>query len=137
MQKKICEMIALNEGYRAKLYKCTKGKNTIGYGFNLDDTDMPVEVADFWLNLLLDRLEARLKKSIGFYGKLDDARKAILLDMSYNLGISGLMQFKNMLYAMNDKRYEKAAQEMLDSDWALEVKGRSARLATIMRTGVI
>jgi lysozyme len=107
MKKEIFYLVAIHEGFRAKMYKCTADKNTIGYGFNLDDTEIPMTVADFWLNYLLDDIHKKLKKMISFYDKLDEARQAVLIDMTYNLGFSGLMQFKKMLYAMEQKNLSK------------------------------
>ena len=46
-----------------------------------------------------------------------------------------LKLFKNMWSAIHRKDYERAADEMLDSRWAEQVKGRATRLSDIMRTG--
>jgi len=137
MRQDVVNMVGNHEGFSGKLYKCPAGKNTIGYGFNLDAIQMPVQVAELWLNMLLDQTEASLKKNIQFYPTLSDARKSVLIDMAYNLGIAGLLQFKNMLYAMSEKKFGTAADEMLQSTWAAQVKTRATRLAEMMRTGAM
>ena len=38
-----------------------------------------------------------------------------------------------MLKALEDGNYDKVADEMLDSKWAKQVKGRSIELAEMMR----
>ena len=52
--------------------------------------------------------------------------------MYFNLG-NRLFKFVNMLAALNEGNYEKVADEMLDSKWAKQVKGRSIELADMMR----
>lgn len=136
MRKDVFDLTKGDEGFSGKIYICTEGHRTIGYGFNLDAISMPIEVADLWLNMLLDQIEEKLKKNIIFYPVLNDARKAVLIDMAYNLGISILLQFKNMLYALQEKRYDKAADEMMTSKWAAQVKNRAVKLASMIRTGL-
>jgi len=48
--------------------------------------------------------------------------------MSFNLGITRLLKFKNFLKAMEDKDWDKAAVEMIDSRWAIQVGPRAVRL---------
>jgi lysozyme len=55
--------------------------------------------------------------------------------MAFNLGMPRLNKFKKMWSAIEDKDYDHAAVEMLDSRWAEQVKGRATRLSDIMRTG--
>lgn len=136
MKKEIFNLVSLNEGFKGKTYVCPASHLTIGYGFNLDAIEMPIEVGNLWLSMLLDEIEEKLKKNIIFYSVLNDARKAVLIDMAYNMGISGLIKFKNMLYAMQDKRFDKAADEMLESKWATQVKNRAKKLSTMVRTGI-
>jgi lysozyme len=52
--------------------------------------------------------------------------------MYFNLG-NRLFNFVNMLKALEDGNYDKVAEEMLDSKWAKQVKGRSIELAEMMR----
>jgi len=55
--------------------------------------------------------------------------------MAYNLGLGGLNKFQNMIKAIDDGDYSKAASEMLASRWASQVGDRAERLAKLMRTG--
>ena len=56
--------------------------------------------------------------------------------MMFNLGPTRLSGFHDLLRAIRDKDYTAAKEAMLDSKWAMQVKGRAVRLATIMETGV-
>jgi lysozyme len=48
--------------------------------------------------------------------------------MCFNLGITRLLKFKKFLGAMEDHNWDKAAVEMLDSRWAIQVGPRAIRL---------
>ena len=52
--------IAEHEGYEPKVYKCTNGYDTIGYGFAIKDLYMDKEVAD----LILDQKINKILKSV-------------------------------------------------------------------------
>ena len=46
-----------------------------------------------------------------------EAVQSVLVDMSYNLGVHGLMQFHRMLDAMQNGDYDTAADEIDSSKW--------------------
>jgi GH24 family phage-related lysozyme (muramidase) len=52
--------------------------------------------------------------------------------MAFNLGATGLAEFKNFLTAVKAKNYTAAAKEMLKSNWSKQVGGRAKTLATIV-----
>jgi lysozyme len=64
-----------------------------------------------------------------------DARRGVLVNMAYNLGVTGLLSFKKMLSAYKKGAFVEAAQHMLDSKWAKQVGDRAKRLAEQMRSG--
>ncbi len=146
MLQAIKDMVGRHEGLRLKPYRCTEGKLTIGYGRNLDDKGISGAEAELILaggisetaaELLLENDIAQalgeLKLSIPCWDELSEVRKAVLVDMCFNLGLRGLLKFKRMLLALKEDRYEDAAREMLDSTWATQVKGRANELAFMMR----
>jgi len=53
--------------------------------------------------------------------------------MAFNLGRPRLSQFKNMIKAVNEGNYKKAADEMVDSRWYHQVGRRSQELVELMR----
>lgn len=122
------------EDLRLKPYRDTVGKLTIGYGRNLDDKGISVDEAAYFLD---DDIPYHTKEleNFPFFNGLDDARKIVLADMSFNLGFKRLSGFRKMLAAVANKDYETAANEMLDSTWATQVGERAERLAEMMRTG--
>ena len=130
----LIEQIKKHEGLELKPYKCTTGHLTIGYGRNLESNGISQEEAEYLLNNDLQDLSLRLS-CWGFWGELNDARKSVLVNMAFNIGVSGLLKFKKTLAAIDDCFYEKAAKEMLDSKWANQVGNRAIGLSEQMRTG--
>lgn len=130
------QMIKDNEGFREKMYLDTTGHYTIGYGHNLQFMPITKTTADVMLQEDLSWFVENLPKHLAFFESLDDARKSVLLDMAYNLGLIGLLRFKKFLGYMAQKDYDKAADEMLNSVWARQVGQRAYNNARIIRTGV-
>ncbi|MDR2076895.1 MAG: glycoside hydrolase family protein [Desulfovibrio sp.] len=65
----------------------------------------------------------------------DETRAEVLIDMAFNMGVAGLLKFKNTLAAVERGDYDAAASGMLASKWASQVKGRAVELARQMRMG--
>jgi len=135
---KATDQIKEDEGCVLYAYDDHLGYSTIGYGRLIDRRKgggISQEEALYLLkNDVSSKLES-LKKSIDWLDQLDDARKAVLLNMSFQLGIAGLMKFKNTLAYIEAGDYENAAAGMLNSKWASQTPNRVQRLAEQMRTG--
>lgn len=123
-----------HEGLRLKMYKCTAGKNTIGYGRNLDDVGISADEAELMLKHDLENAEMDAKR-FPVFEKLNQVRKDVLIEMVFNLGYSRLCGFKKMFAALERKDYDEAANQMLDSKWARDVGERARTLAYFMRIG--
>ena len=134
MSVKISDLIKENEGFRAKVYQCTEGKNTVGYGTNLDDRGITREEAEYLLDNDLKSIGDFLEKE-GLLNGLSPARSAVLYDMTYQMGKGGLLKFRNMLAAVAAGDFQQAAEELLNSRYAQQTPGRANRNADIMRTG--
>jgi lysozyme len=57
--------------------------------------------------------------------------------MAFNLGVGGLMDFKQMLAACAIQDWTSAAAEMLASEWSIQVGDRATVLARQMSTGQV
>ena len=122
------------EGFSKLPYKCPTGHLTIGYGHNLEH-GISADAAEFILQEDLNKAARAVKDAFPWWWKLDDARQFVLVDMAFNMGISGLNGFKKMLAAMEQDDYQTAAKEMLASKWAVQVGRRAVELSKIMQTG--
>ncbi len=133
--QKAKRIIQDHEGFRDRMYLDTTAHYTIGYGHNLNFMPISTEAADTILQDDLSWFIDNLPKHIPWFNDLDEPRQIVLLDMAYNLGIVGLMRFKNMLSCIVAKDWEGAASEMASSRWAVQVGQRAITNARIMRTG--
>ncbi len=122
------------EGFSVLPYQCPTGHWTIGYGHNLENGLTPI-VADFILQQDLLTCMQELEKQFSWYAQLVPARKFVLIDMAFNMGMSKLKTFKKMLIACQAGQYEQAAEEMLKSVWARQVGYRALENANLMRRG--
>lgn len=120
--------------------KCTcsnKGKLTIGIGRNLDDVGISENEAIGLQSNDVMKTTLELEKNFHWFGKLNTARRLVVLSMSFNMGISGLKEFHNMIKAIELGDFNQASIEMMHSAWSKQVKGRAIRLAAMMKTGQI
>ena len=135
-RQKLIQQLRRHEGERLKPYRCTAGKLTIGVGRNLDDRGITAEESAYLLNNDIDKAWSDLKERIPWMTGLNDVRQRVLLDMAFNLGIDGLMKFKNTLATIQLGQYDKASNMMLNTLWAKQVGARARRLAKMMQTGI-
>lgn len=133
MSKIAKEMIQRHEGLRLKPYRCSQGKLTIGYGRNLEDRGISLDEAELLFERDLSRVERELIQHLDFYEGLSPKGQAILLDIAFNLGIRGLLGFRKMLVALNEKNYEVVVSEIESSNWAKQVPRRAEELCDMVR----
>lgn len=133
---KMADDLIRDEGLKLKPYKCTAGKTTIGVGRNLDDVGISEHEARYLLDLDISRVTHDLDRDCPWWVKLNEARARALVNMAFNLGIAGLLKFRNMLAALAEGRWDDAADAALDSLWARQVGQRAQRIAQTFRTGV-
>ena len=126
-------------------YKDTVGILTVGYGHNLSakpipgfdparDTLSEGEAHDL---LMQDThaAELALAEALPWVMELDGPRLAVLVNMVFNLGIKGLLGFKNTLADAQNGCWAGAAGRMSQSKWAGQVGPRARELAKQMETG--
>lgn len=138
------------EGFRDTVYKDTKGKNTIGYGFNIDDPTVSQHIptavklrlrkitkeeSDKIFDVLYDNAKKDVVTFIGedVFNSLNPKAKNVLTDMSYNMGLKKLSGFKKMKAAIHSGDMESAAEEMKNSKWFGQVGNRSKKHYETMR----
>ena len=136
LKNRIKAQLVRHEGLRLKPYRCTAGKLTIGIGRNLDDRGISQKEAYAMLERDIQDCEQWLIDEIAeIYNKLDEVRQSVLLNMCFNLGIKGLLGFKNTLDFIGAGDWERAANNMLASKWAKQVGMRAIELSEMMRKG--
>ena len=129
----IVDQLRRDEGDSPTCYQDHLGNWTIGVGRLIGPGGglSPAEIAYLLNNDIIDRRDA-LDAALPYFKDLSPARQGVLLNMAFNLGTAGLLQFKDTLKAVQEGRWTDAAVAMLDSTWARQVPKRAARLAQQM-----
>ncbi|MEG6298207.1 glycoside hydrolase family protein [Enterobacter hormaechei] len=153
----ITDMIIYDEGEKLTIYKDTEGYWTIGVGHLLTKSPSKDEAIRQLDKLVgtghygyINKQESRkileidinqTIKQIGrtelinVYTSLDIIRRTALVNMCFQLGVQGVLQFKKMIQHINAREYEKAADEALNSKWARQTPNRAKRVTDVIRYG--
>lgn len=123
-----------DEGLRLKPYLDSVGKLTIGVGRNLADNGISEAEALVMLRNDIANSQQELER-FGWFRQLDSRRKDAILNMHFNLGLPRLLSFKKMIAALEQGKWDKAADEALNSRWAEQVGERAVRISLIIRYG--
>lgn len=130
--------IKLDEGCVLYAYDDHLGYVTVGYGRLLDKRrggGISQSEAEYLLENDIDKKLSELRNKLPWFDNLDDPRKGVLLNMAFQLGIAGLLNFKNTLASVQAGDYEAAATRMLKSKWSKQTPNRAKRMAEQMRAG--
>ena len=128
-------MLLRHEGLKLKLYKDTVGIWTIGCGRNIEANGISREEAMFMLDNDIKKAKLGLAHMFPWYLSLDDVRQAVMVDMTFNMGIAGFSKFVLTIDHIKRGDYLEASKEMLKSAWSHQVGNRSTELSEMMRTG--
>ena len=147
---KLIDQLKRHEGYRKRMYLCTAGKETIGFGYNLKANPLhlsSLEIGNAYKNgmneveaerilkLMISKCVDQLEEAIPFINKLDTVRQDCLINMCFNMGMVGLLKFKKSLLLIEAGEYSQASIELLNSKWAKDVGNRALELSTQMKSG--
>ena len=125
---KLISTLERHEGFRSRPYLDTVGVWTFGHGFTFITEDESRVVLKMKVRKIKKELGTRL---LGMSWN----RKDVIVNMAYNLGVAGVLSFKNMWAAIDRKDWEEAARQMLQSKWHIQVGNRAKELAKIMVEG--
>ena len=119
-----------DEGYKKCIYNDSRGFKTIGFGHLMLPTDTfkcitPQQAVKL---LRMDYAKAETSVDATYYWSHGEVR-LVLINMTYQLGSTGVSKFKKTLEHMQDEEYDNAASELLDSRWAAQTPNRASRLA--------
>ncbi|MET4696708.1 glycoside hydrolase family protein [Endozoicomonas lisbonensis] len=135
MSESLTETLIRHEGIQLRPYTDTVGKLTIGVGRNLDDLGITRDEALVLLANDIARARSELIRCYPWVEQLNPVRQDALVNMVFNLGLPAFSGFRKMLAALQDRNFEQAAKEMLDSRWATQVHGRASELADRIERG--
>lgn len=128
-----------HEGIRFEVYLDHLGLPTGGIGHLITEDnykvgdELPSALVNKWFETDFDTAVTDCCALFLNFESHPDHVKRVLVNMAFNLGRNRLSKFKNMTTAVNEGNYPKAAIEMMDSKWYLQVGLRSKELVEIMR----
>ena len=129
------DQLRRDEGVRLFPYVDSVGKTTIGVGRNITDVGISSDEANVLLQNDIQRAISMLAESLPWTQALDPIRLAALQNVTFNIGIAGLMGFRQALGCMQTGDWAGAAKNFLDSKWASQVGDRAVRLAQQIQIG--
>lgn len=136
----LVEMIKRHEGTgpvvngRFMMYKDSLGIWTAGFGRNIQERGFSKDEAELMLANDIRTATDELHQ-FEWFRELDTVRQAVIINMNFNLGLTRLRGFRQMIVAIERGDYAQAAVEMLDSKWRDQVGARAVELAELMRKG--
>lgn len=135
------KMIAAEEGCRLECYRDSLGHLTIGYGhlvregeFDLGDK-ITQERADELLERDLANARRELAIALPWTAGLEPARRAVLVSMVFQMGMTGVGKFRDTLKAIRAGDFAAAASHMMASRWAEQTPLRAKRHAAQLKSG--
>ena len=144
----IFKLLEREEGWSSQPYYCSEGYPTIGFGFRIGPKDAPLKhyrlslskaLGMAWLAEEVQSTVAAMDKHpeiVAALASCNDARKAVLISMAYQMGADGLSKFENTLKAIAEQRWADAQSGMTASKWARQTPNRANRHAIQMLRGL-
>jgi lysozyme len=139
------ERIRIHEGCVLEPYEDSLGKLTVGIGHLVKAHErkrfqkgvkITQEEADELFDIDLNRAAAGadelIEKKIGDHNLLPQVVQEVLVEMVFQLGKTGVKQFRNMWASLKEKDGKMAAMHMKDSRWHKQTKKRCESLAKIV-----
>ena len=135
--------LEVDEGVKYEIYKDHLGYPTFGIGHLVIDSDPEygqeigtpvsedrvIEAFDNDVQIVLSDCE-RLYND---FNVLPEEVQLIIANMMFNMGRPRLSKFKGMKAGVDAQDWNKAADEMIDSNWYKQVPNRAGRLVKRMR----
>ena len=128
------KLLRKHEGTRQFVYQCTAGYSSIAVGRNLETRGVLPDEIELMLS---NDIKACVDDLKGFewWDDLTPNRKAALIDLRFCVGAAGFRAFRKMLLALESNDHKEAAEQIMDSKFALQTGHRAADLAGLMRVG--
>ncbi|WP_199707265.1 glycoside hydrolase family protein [Teichococcus wenyumeiae] len=142
----LTDLLIVEEGLRLTVYDDATGKAigpgtqvvghpTIGIGRALNRKGITAAEARYLLGNDVVEVREQVARSLPWSTRLTPVRRMVLEAMAFQMGLAGLLGFKNTLAMVERGDYAGAAAGMLNSQWARQTPARAKRMADLMREG--
>ncbi len=144
----IYDLLVFEEGERLTVYddatgqpivpgSVVQGHPTIGVGVRLDAPDGITESES--IILLGDRVGTVTLALAAhpWYIALDPIRRWAIVSMAFAMGVDGVLEFKDMIAALQAQDWPAAQAAVVDSDWWInpQTQARATRVANMILNG--
>ena len=119
-------MLLKHEGMRTFPYRCSQNKLTIGVGKNLEANGITEEEAMYLLDNDIKRVTDNLDKMWPVWRQLPPKAQMVSIDATFQMGISGWMNFRHTRALMEMGCFLEASEEILRSKYAIQTPNRAA-----------
>ena len=141
--QRLREDLEIDEGVKHEIYLDHLGYPTFGIGHLVLDTDpehgQPVGTA-VSNDRVIEAFESDLvgvmsdcERLYSDFGDLPEEAQQVIANMMFNMGRPRLSKFKGMKRGVDDRDWNVAADEMVDSRWYRQVTNRADRLVQRIR----
>ena len=121
-----------DEGERHVCYRDTKGYPTWGIGHK----DLLAHVGQIFSSAQIDAAfnqdvataEGGISHALPWFKDLSSLRQDCLVNMAFNLGVHGLLEFDTFLGFMQRKKYAQATLDLRGTPWFHQVGDRANRI---------
>lgn len=110
---------------------------TVGHGFTGGTTlhsKMSRILSERKLEEKILEEENKLLNALPWFAETSFVNKTVLINMAFNMGLKGLLAFRNTLAYFRAKSYTQAAANMRKSLWYKQVPSRASELARRVET---
>jgi len=131
----IKEQLKRHEGCVLHAYEDHLGYTTIGYGRLIDERrggGISQAEAEALLSNDIARVIGLIESEIDYLHTLPERVQHALINMGFQLGVTGLMAFAKMFAALKANDWELAAEEALNSRWAEQTPRRAHEIAKMI-----
>lgn len=134
----LTEQLRRDEGEVLHAYQDHLGYWTLGVGRLIDKRKggriTPAESAYLLGNDIAEKT-SDVVQALPWVEQMDPVRRAVLQNMAFQMGIAGLLTFKNTLNFIKSGNYAQAAMNMQVSRWHSQTPERADRLIKQLLTG--
>ena len=133
--KEVQERIRSHEGFELKPYVDTLGYLTGGVGHKILPSEEVPKTEAGWLKLYDQDFEKAVTAADEITpDHIHPIAFGICVEMIFQLGKQGCMNFKKMHESIAKQDYQEMANQMLDSKWNKQTKARCESLAELARS---
>lgn len=125
-----------DEGEVLYEYKDSLGYSTIGVGRLIDKRKgggITHEEAMYLLNNDIELKSKQVFDALPWLKNYPDQVQRAIINMAFQMGVDGLLGFKNTLSLVQSKKYKEAADNALKSKWAQQTPNRAKRVTDMIR----